>query len=111
MRTPCDTASASRSAVSISAERRTGAASATPSASKPGSGGGSHSANVTPARGDPSSVTASTGRPVSRPAVVAGSPAVAEARMNVGADPYRAQMRRSRSSTCATCEPNTPRYA
>ena len=38
-----------------------------------------------------------------------GSAEVAEASTKVGVAPYRAQRRRSRRTTNATCEPNTPR--
>src|SRR5690606_38557325 len=86
--------------------------------------GGSQSTNVTAPRGEASSVTASTGRPVNRDAAAAGSPAVAEASTNTGRSgsgggagagrrvapvPAIAVRRRRRRSTCATWEPNTPR--
>lgn len=107
------TASASSPADSASADRRTGEASATPEAVAgsarvcPSSSGGSHSTKLTAPRGAASSVTAVTGNPVSRAAVPAGSPVVAEASRNTGAPASR----RSRRSRWATCEPNTPRYA
>ena len=56
-------------------------------ASVPSWVGGSHSANVIAPRGEPSSVTAATGIPMSRDAWVAGSLTVAEARTNVGVAP------------------------
>ena len=72
--------------------------------------GGSHSASVSAALGAPSAVTAVAGRPVSSFAHSAGSLMVAEASMNTASRPVRATMtRRSRRSTCAMCEPNTPR--
>jgi hypothetical protein len=74
-----------------------------------GSSGGSQSAIVRPAPGEPSSVTAATDRPVSRDANSAGSATVAEASTIVGRAPYRAQIRSSRRSNSATCEPKTPR--
>ena len=60
--------------------------------------------------GDASSRTASTGKPSSRSADTSGSETVADAKMNVGVEPYFAQTRRSRRSTAATCDPKTPRY-
>ena len=48
-------------------------------------------------------------RPVSRDANSAGSATVAEASTIVGRAPYRAQIRSSRRSSSATCEPKTPR--
>ena len=76
--------------------------------------GGSHSANVSGTRGEPSSVTAITSRPVSSRAPAAGSAIVAEASTKTGAiwpssGLCCAATRRSLRSTCATCEPKTPR--
>ena len=88
------------------ADRRTGAPC---SPAYEGISGGSHSANSVAPRGEASSETLMTGRPVSRSADTSGSLEVADASTNVGDAPYRAQTRRSRRSTCATCEPNTPR--
>ena len=91
VRAPDAIESASRSAVWRNAERRMpppgGAASSESGSSLPVPGmtiGGSHSPKVTPPRGEPSSVTAVTGSPISRPAAAAGSLTVAEARMNTG---------------------------
>ena len=73
--------------------------------------GGSHSAKASGPRGDPSSVTSSASSPVSSLAQAAGEPMVAEASTNTGPDPaWCATTRRSRRSTCPTCEPKTPRY-
>jgi hypothetical protein len=88
------------------AERRTGAPFSPESS---GSSGGSHRATVRPAAGEPSSLTATTSRPVRRSAKPAGSATVAEASTSVGRAPYRAQMRSSRRSSRATCDPNSPR--
>ena len=63
--------------------RRTGA----PCSPASSVSGGSHSASDTVPRGDPSSVTARTGSPVSRLADTVGSATVAEASTNVGAAP------------------------
>ena len=92
-------------AASEAADRRSGA----PCSPVRSVSGGSQRANVAPGRGEPSSVTASTGAPTSRVAAAAGSATVADARMNTGSAPYRRQIRRSRRSTCPTWEPNTPR--
>ena len=95
VRTSSTTRSASRSAVSDDAARRTGA----PFSPVHDVNGGSHSASATWPRGESSSVTGKTSRPVSRPAVTAGSAIVADASTNVGCAPYSAQTRRSRRST------------
>ncbi len=71
--------------------------------------GGSYSAKLIAPLGEASSSTARTSSPVRRPAAFAGSDTVAEARMNTGAEPYRAHTRRSLRRTCATWEPKTPR--
>ncbi len=83
VRTRSTTRSVSRSATSLAAERRTGA----PFSPSPGTNGGSHSASAVRPRGEPSSVTAVTSRPVSRPADTSGSATVAEARTKVGCAP------------------------
>jgi hypothetical protein len=83
VRTPSTTRSVSRSAVSAAAERRTGASFSPVSEVK----AGSQKASETRPRGEASSVTAATGRPVSRAAVPAGSAMVAEASTNVGCAP------------------------
>ena len=70
MRAPSTTRSASRSPVSAVAERRTGAPC---SPAYDGISGGSHSANSVAPRGEASSDTLTTGRPVSRPADTSGS--------------------------------------
>ena len=80
VRTPSATRSASRSATSAVAARRTGA----PFSPAYDVNGGSHSPSETWPRAEVSSVTASTSRPVSRPAETAGSATVAEARTKVG---------------------------
>ena len=100
------TRSASIRADSAPADRRTGAPFSPVSSS---SRGGSHSATVRPAVGDPSSLTATTSRPTSRVAKAAGSATVADASTIVGRAPYRAQTRSRRRSRSATCEPNSPR--
>ena len=105
MRTSSATRSASRSATSDDAARRTGA----PFSPAWLTNGGSHSSSDTWPRGEWSAVTASTGSPVSRPAATSGSETVAEARTKVGDAPYIAHTRRSRRSTCETCAPKTPR--
>ena len=99
------TRSVSRSATSLAAERRTGA----PFSPCPGTNGGSHSARASRPRGDPSSVTAVTSSPVSRPAETSGSATVAEASTKVGSAPYSAATRRSRRMIWATWAPKTPR--
>ena len=71
-------------AASVPAGRRTGAPFSPVSS---GSNGGSHSATVRPALGEPSSVTATTVRPVSRAANAEGVATVAEASTSVGAEP------------------------
>ena len=76
------------SAASVVAERR--APSAVVS--------GSQRANVMAPRGEPSSVSARTGIPISADAWAAGSLTVAEARTKIGSEPYRAATRRSRRS-------------
>ncbi len=83
VRTPSATRSASRSAISAVAERRTGA----PCSPSSEVNGGSQSASATWPRGDPSSVTASTSSPVSRVAETAGSATVADASTKVGEEP------------------------
>jgi hypothetical protein len=62
------------------AGRRVGA----PFSPPPSVSGGSQSATVARDRGEPSSVTGTTGSPVSRPAVTSGSDTVADAGTNVG---------------------------
>jgi hypothetical protein len=87
------------------AERRTGAPfspSAPDSDSGPGSSGGSYSAKVSAPRDEASVSTTSTGRPVSRRAVLPGSATVADASRITGEAPYLAHTRRSRRRTCAT---------
>ena len=105
VRTPSTTRSASRSAVSDDAARRTGA----PCSPVREVNGGSQSATATWPRGEPSSTTGTKSRPVSRWAWTSGSATVAEASTNVGWAPYAAHTRRSRRSTWATWAPNTPR--
>ena len=51
------------------------------------SSGGFHSTTTRSPRGEPSSETSSTGRPHSAEARRAGSPMVADVKMNVGDDP------------------------
>ena len=99
------TRSASRSAASDDAARRTGA----PFSPVNDVSGGSHSTSDTSPRGESSPVIASTSSPVSRPAATSGSATVAEASTNVGVAPYVAQTRRSRRSTWETWAPKTPR--
>ena len=84
VRAPSSTRSASIRAASAPAARRTGAPFSPVSS---GSSGGSQSAIVRPAVGEPSSVTARTARPVSRDAKAAGSATVAEASTSVGPAP------------------------
>ena len=79
VRTPASTAAASQVADSVLALRRRPVVSS--------SSGGSQRANETGPRGEPSSVTASTGRPTSRVASSAGFPRVAEASTKVGLAP------------------------
>jgi hypothetical protein len=105
VRTSSATRSASRSAVSEEAARRTGA-SFSPVYDV---NGGSQSASARLPRGEQSSVTASMSSPVSRRPETSGSATVAEASTNVGEAPYDAQTRRRRRSTWETCAPNTPR--
>ncbi len=105
VRTRSTTRSVSRSATSLVADRRTGA----PFSPTPGTKGGSHSASAVRPRGEPSSVTAMTSSPVSRPADTSGSATVAEASTKVGWAPYSAATRRSRRRIWATWAPNTPR--
>ncbi len=101
------TRAASRSAVWAVAVRR----SRDPVSPRASVSGGSHSANASGPRGDPSSVTSSASSPVSSRAQASGEPMVADASTNTGPDPeWCVTTRRSRRSTCATCEPNTPRY-
>ena len=80
VRTSSATRSASRSAVSDDAARRTGA----PFSPVNDVSGGSHSTSDTSPRGESSPVIASTSSPVSRPAATSGSATVAEASTNVG---------------------------
>ena len=102
VRAPSLTSSASRSADSASAERRVASAASVI--------GGFHIAIVFFAPGDPSrSITVTSSSPVSRSASSPGFATVAEASRNRGSVPYAAAIRRSRRSTLATCEPNTPR--
>ena len=105
VRTSSATRSASRSATSDDAARRTGAPFSPACEVK----GGSHSSSDTCPRGESSRVSATTSSPVSRDAVTSGSATVAEASTNVGWAPYIAHTRRSRRSTWETCAPNTPR--
>ena len=105
MRAPATVRSATSRAASAPAARRTGAEFSPRSAVS----GGSHSAKVRLPRGLRSSATTSHGSPVNRSAAAPGSAEVAEASTNTGEAPYFAQIRRSRRSTSATFEPNTPR--
>ncbi len=82
-RTPCTVRSVSRSAASAVAVRRTGA----PFSPCSSVSGGSHRANTSSPRGEASSATSSTGRPVRRRAATEGSAAVAEASRNTGEAP------------------------
>ena len=105
------TSRASRSAACAVAVRR----SLAPASPRASVSGGSHSAKASGPRGEPSSVTSSAASPVSSRAHVPGVPTVAEASMNTGrggppGGAWCATTRRSRRSTCPTCEPNTPRY-
>ena len=73
--------------------------------------GGFHIATVRLVPGEPSrSITVTSSSPVRRVASSPGFAIVADASRNRGAVPYTSQIRRSRRSTLATCEPNTPRY-
>jgi len=93
-------------AASAPAERRTGAPfSPVRSARK----AGSHNATVRGPWGEPSSMTSSTGRPMSSAAVAPGESVVALAKITVGRAEYRSHSRSSRRSTIATFEPKTPR--
>ena len=105
VRTSSATRSASRSATSDDAARRTGA----PFSPAYDVKGGSHSSSETRPRGESSRVSATTSRPVRRDAVTSGSATVAEASTKVGCAPYIAHTRRSRRSTWETCAPKTPR--
>ena len=105
------TRAASRSAVCAVAVRRSRVPASPRAPASDGSSGGSHSAKASGPRGDPSSVTSSASSPVSSRAQAAGEPMVAEESTNTGSDPaWCATTRRSRRSTCPTCEPKTPRY-
>ena len=106
VRAPSTTRSASSRADSALEERRTGAPF---SPERPGTSGGSHRAKARDPRGEPSWLTALTGRPTSRPADTSGEDTVAEASTNAGDPPYLAHTRRSRRTTWATCEPKIPR--
>ncbi len=84
--------------------------------SRPAADGSGGSSGLPEGEGDPGARRGVLGdgchREAGQPAAAAaGSPDVADASTNVGpsARPYRAHCRRSRRSTWATCEPNTPR--
>ena len=70
----------SRSAACAVAVRRSRA----PASPRASVSGGSHSANASGPRGDPSSVTSSASSPVSSRAQAPGAPTVAEASTNTG---------------------------
>ena len=76
------TSRASRSAVCAVAVRRSRA----PTSPRAPVSGGSHSANASGPRGEPSSVTSSAASPVSSRAQAPGVPTVAEASTNTGRD-------------------------
>ena len=101
VRTPSLTRSASSSAASERTERRV--------IDRGSITGGFHIPIRRRARGAPSESTSRKGSPTSRSASSTGLAIVAEARMNRGLAPYRPATRRSRRSTFATWEPNTPR--
>ena len=102
VRAPADTSSENNSAASARAEARI------PSSSS--SSGGFHIATRRLARGAPSrSTSLKPLRPVRRSASSTGLAIVALASRKRGALPWIAATRRSRLSTLATCEPNTPR--
>ncbi len=81
------TSRASRSAVCAVAVRRSRA----PTSPRAPVSGGSHSANASGPRGEPSSVTSSASSPVSSRAQAPGVPTVAEASTNTGRDGSRAR--------------------
>ncbi len=78
--TSCRTSRASRSAVCAVAVRR----SRTPASPRASVSGGSHNANASGPRGEPSSMTSSASSPVSSRAQAPGAPTVAEASTNTG---------------------------
>ena len=102
VRAPSRVSRASSSAASPSAERRAPSSSSV--------SGGFHTAIRLRRRGRAVLVDQPTSsRPVSRSASSTGLAIVAEVSRKRGSVPYAAAIRRSRRSTLATCEPNTPR--
>jgi hypothetical protein len=101
VRTSRSTSSVSSIAASPSTEARAPVRSST--------SGGFHIATRRSARGAPSRSTSSSSWPVSRSPSSTGLRIVALASMKRGSLPYARASRRSRRSTFATCEPNTPR--
>ena len=96
------TSSTSRFAASASTEPRAPVASSI--------SGGFHIAIERFVPGEPSrEITCTSSSPVSREASSPGLATVAEASRKRGAVPCSSQIRRSRRSTLATCEPKIPR--